>query len=347
MIVSLSRKVLWSSIGALIALALIYGGLWAALAFGARDITEEWIAEQRQDGWAIAMSAPRLNGFPGWPVVVFDDVSVTAPLEEGAWSWSAESVTLVPATFDLTQLTVRTPGRHTFNAPWAANGPLIADAGRADFEIDLDSHGRLQRGRVLIEDAEVLDAKRIPLVRTSLLDLKLALADTMGQTDDVFARFSGISNNLRPAMNLRPFDPVIRTVQLDADLVGEIRPGRLQDALEAWRQGGGTLEVRRILLDWPPLTIDAGGTVALDETLQPIATFTTRISGFNEGLRALETTGTIQPGQAASAQVILGLLAKTPPGGEAPELQVRLSVQNQRLTVGPFEVMDVPAIRWE
>ena len=347
MTVSLSRKVLWSFIGAVIASALIYGGLWAALAFGARDIAEDWIAEQRKNGWAIAMSAQRVDGFPRWPVIELDDVAVTAPLEEGAWSWSAERVTLVPATFDLTQLTVRTPGRHTFSAPWFVNGPLIATAARADFEIDLDAGGRSQRGHVILEDAEVLDAQRIPLVRTSLLDLELTLTPSTRRTDGVFARFSGRGNNVRPAMNLRPFDPVIRTVQLDADLVGEIRPGRLQDTLEAWRAGGGTLEMRRVLLEWPPLTIEAGGTVALDETLQPIAAFSSRITGFNEGLRALEANGAIKQGQAASAQVILGLLAKTPPGGNAPELQVPLSVQDQRLTVGPFEVMDVPAVRWE
>ncbi|MBT5241980.1 MAG: DUF2125 domain-containing protein [Rhodospirillaceae bacterium] len=347
MIVLLSRKVLWSCIGTIVASALIYGGLWAALAFGARDITEDWITKQRQDGWAIAASATRIDGFPGWPVVALEDVAVTAPLEEGAWSWSAERITLVPAAFDLTQLTIRTPGRHTFNAPWATNGPLIANAARADFEIDIDSRGRLQRGHVTLEDTELLDARRVPLVRTSLLDLELALADSTDQTDDVFARFTGRSDNLRPAMNLRPFDPIIRTVRLDADLIGEFQPGRLQDALDAWRQGGGTLEVRRIFLDWPPLTIDAGGTVALDEALQPIAAFSTRITGFKDALRALETNGAIKKGQAASAQVILSLLAKTPPGGDAPELQVPLSIQDQRLTVGPFDVMRVPAVRWE
>ncbi|MBT6959663.1 MAG: DUF2125 domain-containing protein, partial [Rhodospirillaceae bacterium] len=95
------------------------------------------------------------------------------------------------------------------------------------------------------------------------------------------------------------------------------------------------------------LTIDAGGTVALDEALQPIAAFSTRITGFKDALRALETNGAIKKGQAASAQVILSLLAKTPPGGDAPELQVPLSIQDQRLTVGPFDVMRVPAVRWE
>ncbi|MDG2242892.1 MAG: DUF2125 domain-containing protein [Rhodospirillaceae bacterium] len=347
MCVSASRKVLWSFTGALIAAALIYVGLWAALAFGARDITDAWIEKQRRDGWVVAISNPRLDGFPRWPLVILDDVSVTAPLEEGAWSWAAERVTLVPAAFDLTQLTVQTPGRHTFSAPWATNGPLIADAARADFEINLDSSGRLQRGHVILEDAEVLDGRRLPLVRTSLLDLELSLTASPRSTDDIFASFSGHGKNLRPALNLRPFDPVIRTLQLEADLIGEIRPGRLQDAMDAWRQGGGTLEVRRVLLEWPPLTIDAGGTIMLDETLQPVAAFSTRITGFNKGLRALEANRRIKPGQAASAQVILGLLAKTPQGSDTPEVQVPLSLQDQLLTVGPFEVTDIPMVRWE
>jgi hypothetical protein len=345
------HKIFWCFIGAACVASLIYGGLWVTLAFGARAIADDWIAAQRQNGWAISMDDPRFDGFPGWPVVVLDNVAITAPLEEGAWSWSTNRVTLAPVVFDLTRLSARAPGRHHFSAPWAPGGPWSLEAKQADFSIDLDTKGRLQHGHLQLGTAELQDTNNLPLIGATGLDLELALADfdtgdSLGP-EAVVARFTGHGDTVRLAMNTAPFARTIRTIQLDADLLGAIRPGRLQEALNAWRLGGGTLEVRRILLDWPPLTIAGDGTLALDDGLQPIAAFSTRITGFNDALDALETKGVIPRGQTASAQVILNLLASTPRDDEAPELRIPLSVQDQRLSIGPFNVMALPRVRWD
>lgn len=347
MIKSRLKIIIWSLAGIAIASVLGYGGLWATLAVSTRSMADEWIAAQRLQGWSVSVSHPRLDGFPFWPFVLLENVAITAPLENGAWSWATDRVTVHPATFDLTNLSVRAPGRHMFEAPWAGNELFYAQADLADFLIDLDRHGRLQRGSVLIEQGEIQDASKLPLIGASRIELDLALAEPSTGPRDVFARFVGQSDDLRFAANLRPFESTIRTARLEADLVGAVTPGRLQEALEIWRRGGGTLEVRRILLDWPPLSLDADGTVALDEDLQPIAAFSTRITGFSDTLSALETMGAIPRGQASSAQMVLNLLAKTPRGSDRPELQVPLSVQDQRLSVGPFEVMDVPIVRWD
>lgn len=341
------HRIAWSFVGLAIAGLLVYGGLWAALAISTKGMSNEWIAAQRQQGWSVSVSEPRLDGFPFWPSVVLENIAITAPLENGAWSWATDRVTVHPSTFDLTHLTIRAPGRHMFELPRTTNGLLYGDAKVADFEIDLDTQGRLQRGNVLIEQGEIQDASRLPLVGASQIDLELALAEANTGSREVFARFTGQSDDLRFAANLRPFDSTVRTIRLEAELIGAVTPGRLQDALNLWRRGGGTLEVRRLVLDWPPLTLDADGTMALDEDLQPIAAFSTRITGFNDTLGALETQGFLPRGQAKSAEMVLNLLARTPRGSDTPELQVPLSVQDQRLSVGPFDVMDVPTMRWD
>lgn len=347
MIKSHLRKLLWGLVGAVVVVALAYSALWAALATGTQTIADDWITKQRLNGWSVSAKAPRLDGFPFWPFVVLDDVAITAPLDSGSWSWATDRVSLHPATFDLTRLTIRAAGRHLIDAPWTQSGPLFAEAAVADLEIDVDTDGRLQRSHIYLKQAELQDSARLPLVGAAIVDLDFTLAEATTGPREVFAQFIGRSDDVRLAMDLRPFEPTIRTIQLAADLVGPIKPGRLQDALELWRSGGGTLDVRRVLLDWPPLTIDADGTMALDDALQPIAAFSTRITGFNDTLNALEVKGIIPSGQRASASIILNLLAKTPPGGDKPELQVPLSVQNQQLSVGPFDVMNVPTVAWD
>ena len=344
-------RILWPVTGVVIALGVVYGVLWALLATGLRDVALDWIEDQRRIGWAIAHDAPELHGFPSWPKVILTSVSVTAPVEDGGWVWKADGLTLVPAAFNLTKLAVHTPGTHALNWPTLNQSPWTLTADHAVLDMDLNTDGKWQGAHLSLGRSELSDPLGRPSTGVARLDATVTVAQsTTNDTDDlrgdVSASFTGTAEDLRLALNLGPFDRTVRAFQLNADLVGPIRPGRLSEALEAWRNGGGTLEIKRLLLDWPPLTIDANGTLALDDCLQPIGAFSTRITGFNETIETMESRGVIPGSQAASAQLILGLMASTPCGGE-PELTVPLSVQDRRLSVGPVELLDVPEVKWE
>lgn len=341
------RRLFWGLVGAIVVVALAYSALWAALATGTQTIANEWIARQRLNGWSVSVKSPLLDGFPFWPALILEDVSITAPLNIGSWSWSTDRVIVHPEKLDLTRLTIRATGRHLIDAPWTLSGPFFAEANVADLGIDLDTAGRLKHSHIYLEQAELQGADRVPIVSAALVDLNFTLAEAMPSQRDVFAQLSGRGDGVRLAINLRPFEPTIRTVQLEADLLGPINPGHLQDALELWRGGGGTLEVRRVLLDYPPLTIIANGTMALDDALQPTAALSTHMIGFNDTLNALKAKGIITRSQGASASLVLNLLAKIPQGREKLELQVPLSVQGQKLFVGPFKIMDIPMIQWD
>lgn len=343
---NVSRSLRWFA-GLLTVLALVYVGLWYALGQNLRSLSDEWILEQQRAGWAIAVKDVHLTGFPTWPNAVAENIDITAPPSEGGWSWSADQVTLIPDDIALTRFTVRAPGRHTLSAPWTADALWTLEASRFDVEFEVDEDGRLRQGRIHLGDAEVTDPNALPWIGAARVDLALALTPDGAATDNTFAKFTGAADAVRLAVSLPPFERVIRAVQLDADLVGDLQPGRLSEALEGWRRGGGTLEVRTLFLDWPPLALAGDGTMALDEQLQPIAAFSTRITGFDETLRTLENRGIIPPGQAASAAVILNLLSSTPRGGETPELAVPVSVQDQRLRVGPLNVLELPTLVWE
>lgn len=342
-----SSRMLWLLGGGVVAAAVAYVGLWLMLAVGLRDLALEWIDDQRRQGWSIALDGPRLSGFPNWPAVNLTGVTVTAPMEDGGWSWRPETLTLSPSTFDLTRLILNAPGTHLISSPINTNGVWTIDAANLEFALDLDTSGKWQGADLLTRNIEVRDSFERPWIGAERFDGTLNLVDAPSSFDEVFATFSGAADTVRMGVRVGPFSRTLRAVRLEADLVGPVTPGRLSEALDAWRSGGGTLEVRRVLLDWPPLAIAGDGTLALDDRLQPIGAFSTRITGFNETLQSMESTGVIPRGQAASAQIILGLLANTPPDSDEPELKVPLSVQDQRLRVGPFELMDLPEVVWE
>ena len=83
------------------------------------------------------------------------------------------------------------------------------------------------------------------------------------------------------------------------------------------------------------------------ETMQPIGAFTASISGFNDAVDALVEAGAARPQDGALAKVVLGVLAKTPPGGGPKVVSLPLSLQDRRLSVGPVPLVTFKRIEWE
>jgi hypothetical protein len=331
--------------GAAAAAGALYVAVWMMVAAQVRTLSDEWIASQRREGWSIAAGPVTVHGFPRWPQVTLTAVQVTAPLGDGGWTWTAERATVVPAALDLTRLTILAPGTQTVALP--GQPTWTVSSYRAVLEIAVDDSGKWQRGDLTFADLEVRDAEAIPLFGAARFNASLALADGPRGPELPFAAFSGSVDTLRLALAIRPFTRTVTTARLDADLVGAVAPGRLSDALDAWRDGGGTLEVRRFLVDWPPLTIAGNGTLALDNDLQPIAAFSTQISGFSETIDVLEADGMMDADDAATANVVLGLMAQAPPDGGPAQLNIPVSVQDRQLSVGPFPLLNLPAIEWD
>ncbi|MBY0430081.1 MAG: DUF2125 domain-containing protein, partial [Rhodospirillales bacterium] len=138
----------------------------------------------------------------------------------------------------------------------------------------------------------------------------------------------------------------VASVQAKGEVKGQIPKGPLPAALDHWREQGGTVEVERLGVHWEPLHLTAGGSLALDQELQPIAAFSASVQGFFETVDAFQNAGLVRARDASMAKVVLGMMAKTPPGGGAPMLTVPLTVQNGILSAGPAVLGPVPRLAW-
>src|SRR6185312_14842416 len=124
------------------------------------------------------------------------------------------------------------------------------------------------------------------------------------------------------------------------------RHHRRCDACRRRRHGaGGAFDVKDFSLDWPPLSVAGNGTVALDEHLQPEGAFSTRIGGYSEAIDALVAQNDLDARGGALAKGVLGLLSKNSTNG-GREIQVSVTVQDQRLSVGPLQLLTLPAVSW-
>lgn len=127
---------------------------------------------------------------------------------------------------------------------------------------------------------------------------------------------------------------------------GSIPGGPHRQALAAWRDDGGTLEIGAFDLGWGNLVLGTKGTLALDAALQPIGAMTALVHGYNEIIDALVSGGNLRAGDGAMAKLALGLLAKEGPDGQY-EISAPLTLQNGYVFIGPARIARMPVFTWE
>jgi uncharacterized protein DUF2125 len=120
----------------------------------------------------------------------------------------------------------------------------------------------------------------------------------------------------------------------------------LRQAAAAWRDAGGTVDLDRLSLRWDTLAITGSGTLALDNDLQPMGSFSGVIEGYQQLMKALVAAGRIRAGDARIVGLALGAMAKTGPDGR-PELSVPFTIQDGQMYLGPAKLGPAPRINWE
>ena len=149
-----------------------------------------------------------------------------------------------------------------------------------------------------------------------------------------------------PWLAVAPRGMFVGNVGVKARRVWRRARGPLVSSLEDWRDGGGTIEIKQLDIGHGPLNIKTDGTIALDGTLQPIGALTARIQGFFEAVDALQKLGVVQPRDAITAKMVLGVLARKPQGGGRASLNLALTVQERRLYAGPVPLITIPRVIW-
>src|SRR5205085_799269 len=127
---------------------------------------------------------------------------------------------------------------------------------------------------------------------------------------------------------------------------GGMPSGKLPDALTAWRDAGGKIDVDNLRLRWGALDATATGTIALDQELQPTGGFSGAIQGYDQILTALVQTGQMRASDAGLARIALTFLAKTGVDGK-PEIKTAFTIQGGQMFLGPVKLGKAPRITWE
>lgn len=317
-----------------------YGVYWHIMAGKLREELEPWAAARRLAGYDVRWKKVDIGGFPLRFRFRFRDAHFAA--ERPA-----------PVVFDVSSLDVWAEpwNFHHWRFSTGDVAHLADPLGAASFDLDhVEGSARSNYYDALALDVRIGGVHGTGIARgfsvaTANAHIEVPAKPPRSHHDTALTAVLGL-NRLTLPEGVAGFGKTVGSVAFSADLKGGLPPGPLLPALSTWRDSGGTVELRYFRLRWGGLLIDANGTLALDEKLQPEGALSAEITGQDAAVDLAVTSGALQPADAGLAKAVLGLLAKPGPGGEKA-ITVPLTLQKDRIYLGSAVIASIPHISWE
>ncbi len=149
-----------------------------------------------------------------------------------------------------------------------------------------------------------------------------------------------------PAFADSPLGARVEKVSAEIEARGGIPLPPETGTLLYWHDQGGTLEINSLRVHYNALSLHGEGTVALDAALQPAAAFTAKIQGYRQTIDGLQQAGVMDKGEAFTARLLLGALAREDGASRENTIEIPISIQDRMLSVGPLELLRLPPIHW-
>lgn len=309
-----------------------------------------WMDARRAAGWTATAGPPVRGGWPLAATLSVPDVSLTGgePDIAGGLTWSAARLVLRIQLLRPRRLEVALHGMQHLRLADGPDVPYTADR--------LGALLPLQAGappRSFTITASSLRAG-IPTGTGATSALTVGSLHLHGELRPgaqsgepaVALSLSAEAIGLPPDMAW-PLGPRIASITADGALDGPLPRGRGLAARAAdWRDGGGTLDIQSLALNWGPLDLSASATLALDDQLQPMGTGTARVIGYAETLDALAAHSVLSRSAATAAKAVLSLLAHVPDDGGAPDVEVPLTLQYRTLSMRQVPLVRLPELDW-
>lgn len=303
---------------------------------------DAWAAARRAQGWRIEHAAPVRGGWPlsatlRLPEFRLSGGGATIP---GGLDWSARAVVL--------RVVMHRPGELRVSA----GGPQRLRLGTSDIPFAADRlTARLPLQANVVPKGGEVEALRLRIgTPAGGLEIGSAGLSFDSRTSAIEGEAAFTLEGLIENMTLpvaTPLGRAVRSLRIDAALTGPVPGGRNPTSRAAtWRDAGGTLELRRLDLEYGPATAQAAATIALDEALQPMGAGTLKLTGAEAVLDALAQGGVVTARNAALARRVVGVLARPPAEGEARVLEVPLTLEGRGLAVARILVARLPALAW-
>jgi hypothetical protein len=342
------RRLLLLAALALAGLAAGHALLWRAMATQLETGWQSWVQLRRAQGWVVEHAPPVRGGWPLAATLTVDRLRLEggAATLPGGMTLIAQRAVLRVELPRLDRLEVELPGQQRLRLG-AIEYPFTAD--RLAILIPLEPDTLPSAAEVAAERLRVGTPAGGVALETAQLSVRGSASAT--EAEPALALTLAAEGVELPPMPqgdpLARFGRRIATLTADVALSGPLPPGRAPaPRAAAWRDGGGTLELRGLALRWGPLGGAAAATLAFDEALQPMGAGTLRVSGAAEALDALAEAGVIGRRAALTARSMLPLISRTSPETGQPEVEVPVTLEDRTLSLARIPVLRLAPLEW-
>ncbi len=297
---------------------------------------DQWVAARRAQGWTVTMAAPLGGGWPLSASLAVPDLLLSGGGFPGGMSWSAPRVELLIAPLQPRRLVIAVTGQQHLGLAGLVI-PVTAEAMQAVVPLAPGA------------DPEVIEVTATRLSAALPGEAVATAADVRLRLDPAVVAQAG---HAAATFDLRLSDislPAGVHWPLGSQIAALSAVGTLEQpqatGLAAWRDGGGTLQFRQLVLDWGRLHVDASANLALDAQLQPYGAAQLQVTGAPEAVDAMAAGGVIKPQMALAAKAVLSLMSRPAADGRE-QADVPLTLQDHTLSMGRIPLLRLPALAW-
>ena len=326
-----------------------YAGYWFIAAGEIGDRIDEWAEKQRAQGLEIETEGTEVAGFPTRFEVTLREPRIHDT--RNGWRWAAASLRAEASAWDFSEVTVFPDRRNNVQVLVEGGAWRDIDAEFDDGQliVRLDDERRFEEIALDLQGLEVAGVWPEAVARVGSLQANGVAFDDEGTGEDVLKTSIAVRDAILPSDLAEGLGESLDFLDIDASVVGEIQSERgTNEAITAWRDAGGTLELTGFRVRWGPLGVETSGTIALDGAMRPIAALTADIIGYGDVIDALIMSNLIPLGDGFIAKVAFNMLAEKPEDGSAPVLRgVPVTAQDGTLTVATIKVAELPPLPLE
>lgn len=335
-------------------LSVAYTAYWFYVARAFREGLPAWIERLGGTGATLAYRQLEISGYPFHFRLIFHEPVLDAPnlpaLGGKPLRWRSSRITATMQPWNFHRYVIDLAGEHRIDWP-ADRGVRVVNVMAPEFRVDTD-----MRDDGLPETA-VFDVARLRIAEGAAsadplwmfgrahVGTRRLFPDADVATKPTFKMEFRFEDVRLPPADL-PLGRDVARFAGEASVVGELADPATIDGLSHWREAGGIVEYTLSEGRYGPLVLNANGTGALDDSLQPMTAGTAKVEGLFPAIDALRDRDLIRSRDAAMAKVMLGVLSRPGDHGDAPTISLPFSIQGQKLFVGPVPLMDVPPIQW-
>ena len=339
-------------IALLVGLALLLPGAdWIACIILQHRMRAEylgWATTITSQGWSVRSDTVAEGGFPFGATLLLNNFNLSGghAMMPGGLDWHSDRIRLTLGLLNFWRLTVEPQGEQTVRAAGTKN--IVFSADRLTASVPL---GRGRADSLALEadglTAGLLQSQQRQDVRIDHLALGLSAQrhDAARITAQMTIAATGIA---LPDNNRWPLGASVRMAQASVDIASPALSGvDAADQARAWRDWGGVLTVQSLRLGWGPLDLSAQAKLSLDDRLQPAGKGDAAVSGWAQSLDALSASGTISPGMAQTAKLVMGLMAVAPTNGAMTDsLFIPFTLKDTTLSVGKIPLIKLHDLKW-